>query len=254
MILASLPCSTAAEQLALDEALLDFCEAQPGHPGFMRFWEPALPFVALGYSKAWRKEVYEAFCEARNIPILRRCSGGGTVLQARGCLNYALVLPIHARPELNTINSTNCFIMKEQATAVRQLDPGISAKVEVEGYSDLTLKGDDAESRKFSGNSQRRKRHYLLFHGCFLLSADLDLIQQALRMPEQKPNYRGKRRHLDFLANFPATGEQLRAALVKHWGAVEDSKLDEAALNEITGRMQTLAQEKYGREDWNFRF
>ncbi|MGN6386540.1 MAG: lipoate--protein ligase family protein [Verrucomicrobiota bacterium] len=259
MILASLPCSTPAEHLALDEALLDFGEAHPGHPGFMRFWEPTIPFVALGYSKVLRKEVHEDFCAAKQIPILRRCSGGGTVLQAPGCLNYALVLPIDSRPELGSINSTNCFIMKEQAAALRRIPLAKGMKIEVHGYSDLTLRiADEPQARKFSGNSQRRKRRYLLFHGSFLLNTGLDLIEQALRAPEQQPEYREQRSHHDFLVNLPMDADSVRDALISHWCPdairLEEAGDYEATLNEITARVKTLVQEKYGQEDWNYRF
>src|SRR5688572_6131078 len=84
---------TPAENLACDEALLDLCEA-----GFadevLRFWESPTHFVVVGYGNKVDSEVEVAACRADGIPILRRCTGGGTVLQGPGCLNYSLVLRI----------------------------------------------------------------------------------------------------------------------------------------------------------------
>src|ERR1039458_3609667 len=82
-----------AENLACDEALLDWCESGTGAE-CLRFWESPEPFVVVGYANKVETEVNVAACEARKIPILRRCSGGGTVAQGPGCLNYALILPI----------------------------------------------------------------------------------------------------------------------------------------------------------------
>src|SRR5688572_11268887 len=112
---------TPAEFLATEEALLDFCDDNPNHPhhpGFLWFWESPEHFVVLGYGKHLAAEVNEAECQRRSIPILRRATGGGTVLQGPGCLNYTLVLPIEARAELSSISSTNIYIMQQIHTAL----------------------------------------------------------------------------------------------------------------------------------------
>src|SRR5688500_5771457 len=84
-----------AQLLASEEALLDHCEST-SHPGFLTFWESESHFVVLGYGKQVSVDVFEDVCARREIPILRRASGGGTVLQGPGCLNYSLILPIEA--------------------------------------------------------------------------------------------------------------------------------------------------------------
>src|SRR5215831_6230774 len=78
--------ATPAENLACDEALLDACERN-GSGEVLRFWEPHGYFVVVGYGNSIATEVNLAACEAERIPVLRRCSGGGTVLQGPGCLN-----------------------------------------------------------------------------------------------------------------------------------------------------------------------
>src|SRR5271170_7933280 len=85
--------STPAENLACDEALLDWCEENQGEE-ILRFWQSPETFVVVGYANKIATEVNVVNCEAKDIPILRRCTGGGTVLQGRGCLNYALILQI----------------------------------------------------------------------------------------------------------------------------------------------------------------
>src|SRR5690349_1163395 len=98
--------ATPGENLACDEALLEQCESGDA-PGVLRFWEPAGYFVVVGYANHIRREVNEAACAAEGIPVLRRCSGGGTVLQGPGCLNYSLVLNIEEEPALQSIPSAN---------------------------------------------------------------------------------------------------------------------------------------------------
>src|SRR5438094_9171906 len=81
-----------APNLACDEALIDFCEANAGGEEVLRVWEPTNYFVVLGYSNKISLEVDVEACRARAIPILRRCSGGGAALQGGGCLNHTLVI------------------------------------------------------------------------------------------------------------------------------------------------------------------
>src|SRR5580765_5715457 len=101
---------TPQENLACDEALLDLCEDRGGQ-GILRFWEPTQYFVVVGYANAVNTEVNTAFCREHGIPILRRCTGGGTVLQGPGCLNYSLFLPIESGGPLQSISATNDFIL-----------------------------------------------------------------------------------------------------------------------------------------------
>ena len=108
--------ASPAENLACDEVLLDWCESGEGAE-CLRFWESPEPFVVVGYANKVASEVNVVACEARKIPILRRCSGGGTVVQGRGCLNYSLVLPITKDGPLHSIAVANQFIMRRNRAA-----------------------------------------------------------------------------------------------------------------------------------------
>lgn len=257
---------TPAENLAGDEALLD-CFEEHGGEGVLRFWEPENYFVVVGYGNHVATEVNVAACEAGGIPILRRCSGGGTVLQGPGCLNYSLVLKIEENGPLASITAANRFIMERNREAVesegrRKKEEGRiqkaearsqrpEARVEVRGHTDLTL--DTRHSTldtllKFSGNAQRRRKHFLLFHGTFLLRFDLALIDRFLRMPSKEPDYRLGRSHKDFLTNLDLPAEAVKRSLMDAWGASEPMKVvphDAVAL---------LARDKYVTTAWNFKF
>ena len=231
-----------AELLARDEALLDHCESTD-HPGFLTFWESTTYFVVLGYGKHAEQEVLQEECASLNVPILRRCSGGGTVLQGAGCFNYALVLPLDHAPELDSITGANRFIMEKHRRAMATLT---DAPVRVQGCTDLTW-----NDLKFSGNAQRRKRRSLLFHGSFLLNFDLTLISKTLRLPNQQPDYRQNRPHESFLTNLNIDPAQIENALINAWGAEQTSSSETQRM--ITSRTQDLVISKYSRTDWIFR-
>src|ERR1039457_1692399 len=230
---------TPQENLAGDQALLDWCE-EGSTDEILRFWEPRQHFVVLGYSNRTRTEVNLDSCKMLGIPVLRRCSGGGTVLQGPGCLNYALVLKIHSDLPLGNIAKTNAFIMNRNRNALNSL---LDGKVLIQGHTDLTLQG-----LKFSGNSQRRKRHFLLFHGSFLLKLDLALVEQVLPMPSQQPQYRRRRTHKVFLTNLDLPADDIKEAMKRAWNAGD--ALDELPEN----RVEQLVKEKYATDAWNFKF
>jgi lipoate-protein ligase A len=233
---------TPEENLAADEALLEACESGAIEGEVLRFWKSPEYFVVLGYTgKTWDEVNIEACCRKR-IAILRRTSGGGTVLQGAGCLNYSLVLKIEGS-SVAGITQTNRFVMERNARALSLV---LDEEVTRQGYTDLTL-GD----RKFSGNAQRRRQKYLLFHGTFLLDFDLALLPQVLKPPRQQPQYRAGRDHLDFLVNLQAPAADIKAALSQAWDAREVLTAPSVALQ---ARMEKLIGEKYARDGWNRKF
>jgi lipoate-protein ligase A len=234
-----------AENLAGDEALLDWCEENEGEE-VLRFWESPETFVVVGYANKIAAEVNVAACEAKKIPIFRRCSGGGTVLQGRGCLNYALVLKISENAGLRTITAANQFIMERNREAIEALLP--KSKISVSGHTDLALNSQPSTLNKFSGNSQRRRKNFLLFHGTFLLDFDLALVGQFLRMPSQEPDYRRSRSHDQFLTNLNLPAAEVKDALKKIWNAKKELR------NFPKSEIQKLADEKYSTDEWNLKF
>ncbi len=227
------------ENLACDEALLDLCEE--GWDGeILRFWEPRGHFVVVGYANKTAAEVNLTFCRENGIPVLRRCSGGGTVLQGPGCLNYSLILEITESGPLRGIAGANAFILNRQRAA---LGPLLDAPVEILGHTDLAV-----GSLKFSGNAQRRKRKFLLFHGVFLLQFDILLIGKALRMPSKQPDYRRNRPHTEFLTNLNLPSAVLKSALQKAWSAKTPLP------NIPSEKIGELTRQKYATEEWNLKF
>ena len=234
-----------AENLAGDEALLDWCEENGGEE-VLRFWEAPETFVVVGYANKVAAEVNVESCRARQIPILRRYSGGGTVLQGNGCLNYALILRTTGDGPCRTITSANRFIMERNHAAIENVFKSEignqNPEISVCGHTDLVLAG-----KNFSGNSQRRKKNFLLFHGTFLLNFDLALVGELLRMPSKQPDYRQDRSHDEFVTNLNLPADKVKAAFKKSWNTVDELK--DFPKSEI----QKLAREKYSTEEWNFK-
>ena len=126
---------TPAENIALDEALLDEAEARGPDAEFLRIWESPTPLVVLGRSSRVAEEVDLAACAERGIPILRRSSGGAAIVAGPGCLMYAVVLSYDRRPEARGIHASHGYVLDRLVAALRQHVPAVARA----GTSDLVL-------------------------------------------------------------------------------------------------------------------
>jgi lipoate-protein ligase A len=236
--------SSAAEQLAADEVFLDAAESGAGDE-MLWFWEPQEIFVVAGYANQVATEVDVAACAKKNVPIFRRCSGGGAVVQLPGGLNYGLILRIDEHGPTRNITAANQFVMERNRAAIEDelKIQNSKLKIFVQGHTDLCV-GD----RKFAGNSQRRRKNFLLFHGTLLLNCELERISELLLMPSLQPDYRAQRRHENFVTNLGVPAEKIKAALAAAWGAKEKFK------HPPQEKISRLAREKYSAPEWNLKF
>jgi lipoate---protein ligase len=225
---------TLIENLALDEALL--LDAEAGAGDVLRFWEWPDPAVVLGAGGQRHAEVDVARCRQDGVPIVRRASGGGTVLLGPGCLLYSVVLRMSDRPELADLRASYRTIGDRLTTAFAEVG------AEVDGQSDLVIGG-----RKFSGNAQQRKRSHLLHHGTILHAFDLARIGDYVKHPPKMPEYRRDRSHAEFVTNVPMSVERIKTRLAEAWRATETVAEAPAEL------LAQLIHEKYGRDAWHER-
>ena len=227
---------TAAENLALDEALLEVAEAAGAPTEMLRLWESPQPLVVVGRSSRIDVEVRVDACRASGIPILRRVSGGAAIVAGPGCLMYALVLSYGRRPRLRLLSEAHRYVLGTLAAAPGPLAPG----VECRGTSDLAL-----GEHKFAGNSARLRHDHLLYHGTLLYGFPLELMDRCLAMPPRMPDYRGGRPHGGFVANLPVKVRDDSAAFLAAWEAREPFGDWPAQ------RTAQLVAEKYSRPEWN---
>ncbi|MFO0876314.1 MAG: lipoate--protein ligase family protein [Gemmataceae bacterium] len=223
---------SAAENLALDEALL--LEAEAGRSGeVLRFWEWSTLAVVLGSGGKLGEDVEDNTCTRDGVQVLRRSSGGGTVLLGQGCLCFSLVLALERDPRLSEIRSSYDAILG------RIIDAFALPGLEIAGISDLILDG-----RKFSGNAQQRKRHHILHHGTLLYQFDLSMVPRYLRQPVRQPEYRADRAHADFIRNLERPRAWLVETLRLAWRA--EQPLDTWPAEEVARLVET----KYSLAEW----
>ena len=227
---------TPAENLALDEALLEAAEAGELDGGVLRLWESPRYFTVLGRSSSADVEVNLSACQLDEVPVLRRCSGGGTIVAGPGCLMYALVLSLADHPYLQAIAQAHDYVLDKIA---QQLTTERVTAIHA-GVSDLAIRSSEATHwQKFSGNAMRLKRKYLLYHGTLLYDFDLRRAERWLATPTRTPDYRGERRHEEFITNLDVGRESLIQKLVGGWHA------HETLLSWPTQRVTGIVETKY---------
>ena len=148
---------------------------------------------------------------------------------------FSLVLSYERAAELTQISSSYRYVLGKIKEALGPL----VGEIELAGTSDLASAG-----RKFSGNSQQRKRNFLLHHGTLLYAFNLEQVGGYLKHPARQPDYRRNRGHADFLMNLPLPREAIEQQLRETWQA------NEPCHHWPADRVQQLMKEKYSQESW----
>ncbi|WP_404310543.1 lipoate--protein ligase family protein [Neorhodopirellula lusitana] len=241
---------TPARELARDEAMLQWADSmaeQDDHSQstqLFRVWKFTRPTVVLGRSSKFQDEVNLPYCDSRSIEVLRRCTGGASVVGGPGCLMYSVVIAVPSDGGLRKIDVAHDFVMQRVLAAVQDQLPHAKRL----GICDLTL-----GQRKFSGNSLRVARHHLLYHGTILLSADLEMLARCLDFAPRQPEYRQGRSHHDFVTNIDVQENQLVESLAQQF----ETNSDSAASNELVEKIEEIANalvlSRYNDPAWHTR-
>ncbi len=184
------------EQLLLEETLLhsdtrNWCMISQGSP----------PSIVLGISGKKHELVDCAAAKKRGIPLVKRFSGGGTVVVDEATLFITFI----CQKSFHTFPAFPEPILRWGEEMYKDLLP----------HPEFALRENDfvIGHKKCGGNAQYIKKERWLLHTSFLWdysSAHMDL----LLMPKKTPVYRAGRKHSDFLCRlkdfFPSKEELIQ--------------------------------------------
>ncbi len=229
----SLP--TAAENLALDQALWQQVTAAGWPDAVLRIWESPQVAVVLGRSSRADGEVHLAACRRHGVPVLRRPTGGAAVVLGPGCRVFSLFWSRSAA-HLLPPTEVHRHVLLPLAEELTRVGPPVT----LAGTSDLVCQG-----RKISGTSLRLSRDACWYHGTLLYDMELHWLDQLLKHPPREPEYRRRRPHRDFVACYPLPAEELDRVFRRTWGQVVP--LRHWPLAETV----RLVAQRYGSPRWN---
>ncbi|MCH9611516.1 MAG: hypothetical protein S4CHLAM81_08970 [Chlamydiales bacterium] len=187
------------EQLYIEEALL-----RADDRNILLINRGSPPAIVMGISGKAEELLYT---DRVNIPVIRRFSGGGTVVVDQNTLFVTLI----CNEEDVAIEPFPKPILQWGADFFAKLIPGLKLK-----ENDFVL-GD----LKVGGNAQYIRKGRWLLHTSFLVDYDPKLMAM-LKMPKKRPQYREDRDHLDFLTKLNIDVDQFVHALEQLGEPLED--------------------------------
>ena len=245
----------AAMNMAVDEAMLLSQKKQPNPT--LRFYTWSSPAFSFGYFQDIASEVDVEMCRADGIELVKRMTGGGTVVHGWD-LTYTLILPRHAGEK--SISEAYQCIGQSLVTAFKKL--GIPAECHAASINTsqttqnicLTNPADyDVmyEEKKLAGVSVRRNRNGMMFQG--YISLDMlpaSILARVSRDPEVQQiliekstaiNTEGRSISKDALIE--AISETFNIGITFQSGKLSSAERVQAEI---------LAETKYTTATWNF--
>ncbi len=231
----------AFASLALDEVLLDAVASGRRGP-LVRFWSWTERCLVLGSHQSIANEVDLAAATALGYRVVRRMSGGGTmVCEPGGTLTYSLVLPESFVRGLSFVESFRFLDAWVVSALVRLGVPAAYRPIN----DIVSLPGGG----KIAGAAQARRRGAVLHHTTAAYSTDPAVVPRLIRIGRPRVVERGLRsaeREVTPLSSFTSlalddlVGELMRAA----GGRAVDVMAEELEAAE------SLAASKYATPEW----
>ena len=170
------PPMTAAENMALDETLLEL--RGEGHtPNTIRFLQFSPRSVLVGYHQSVAEEIREDYCRKEGIEINRRTTGGGAIFFDENQLGWEIICD---KSFFNVSIPTNRLF--------KTLCNPVSIALAMFGIEAVFRPRNDIEidGRKISGTGGTDSKKAFLFQGTMLVDFDVNTMLRALRIPVEK--------------------------------------------------------------------
>lgn len=222
--------------LALENALLSFINK----PSLFLYQNSTC--VVIGRAQNPWIEADITFLQQRQIPLLRRQSGGGAVVHDLGNLNFSFISP------RQDFDKTRSISLVQQALF------SLGLNVEIGERQDLLLAG-----KKVSGSAFRETKDNCFHHGTLLIASDLSLLKRSLQAPIRKivsksiPSRRSQVINLN-QALATLTIDQVKTALIHTFAAQQQLNLMTHPPQTIRPSQPQFAVEAtlalYQSEDW----
>ncbi|MYF98936.1 lipoate--protein ligase family protein [Candidatus Poribacteria bacterium] len=241
--------------MAIDEAILIAQKDKP-NPS-LRFYDWETPSFSFGYFQDISKEVDVEVCQKEGIELVKRMTGGGTVVHGWD-LTYSLILPRHSG-EIS-VSETYQSICNSLVKAFVSLDISVycfGSKSHVTQPTQNICLTNPAEhdvmhnDKKIAGVSVRRNRNGIMFQGYISLDMPSDRIlkhvskhsdmQKMLMENASAINIEG--RYVSRKTLIQAITETFDFGIAFNPDNISFSEMDHA---------ERLVDNKYGTEAWNF--
>lgn len=203
------------------------------------------PAVIVGKHQNTIAEINLDFIRKRNIPVVRRLSGGGAVFHDLGNLNFTFI------KTNNKKDISHDF--REFTVPILEVLLKLGVNAQFEGRNDLTIEG-----KKFSGNAMAVHRNRILHHGTLLFSSVMADLSGALKVDPLKFKDKAVKSVKSRVTNIsehltqPLNILEFKDMVMQHVMETNSEAVPYSLSDEDNARIETLAAEKYSSWEWNF--
>ena len=170
------PPMTAAQNMALDETLLE-SKAGGDCPNTIRFLQFSPRTVLVGYHQAVQEEIRTDFCKANRIDINRRITGGGAIFFDENQLGWE----VYCDKAFFDAPLPNTRLFKALCEPVVEALAMLNLQARFRPRNDIEIDG-----RKISGTGGTESDDAFMFQGTMLTDFDVDTMLKALKIPVEK--------------------------------------------------------------------
>ena len=246
--------------MAIDEAML--LTQQVSFQPTLRFYEWLHPAFSFGYFQRISDEVDVSACDAYGIELVRRMTGGGTVIHGWD-VTYTIIVPHGAGMFPKDISGAYCAISDCLINGLQRLGIDVAHQTEKPTAGDapnicLTNPAQYdtlLNGKKIAGVSQRRNQAGVMYQGYIALDLPTsDVLALASRQDGFDQVAAGKSTAINQCRPAPILRKQLEDAVAAGFQETLHAELVEVepSPKEIE-TAESLAQTKYGSAEWNFR-
>ena len=228
--------------MALDEVILD-AVASGRRPPLLRFWGWTEPTLILGSSQAVSNELDLEAVARHGFKIVRRLSGGGTMLAEPGrTITWSVVTPDAPVRDLSLVES----FARLDGWAVETLR-SLGVDASYRPINDIV-----SPAGKIAGAAQARRRGAVLHHVTMAYSMEPSLLTDLIRIGRPAITERGIRSAEKTVSPLDTLLSLSRAEVVGALGATSGARAGRLEPADLAAA-EALAATKYDRQDWIFR-
>lgn len=246
--------------MAIDEAMLLTQKAsfQPT----LRFYDWLHPAFSFGYFQRISAEVDVAACDAHGIQLVRRMTGGGTVIHGWD-VTYTIIVPHGSGLFPKDISAAYCAISDCLINGLRRLGIDVAHQIDkpIAGDAPNICLTNPAQydtllnGKKIAGVSQRRNQTGVMYQGYIALDPPTsDVLTLASRQVSFDRVAAGKSTVINQGRAAPVYRKQLEDAVTVGFEETLGVQFVGVELSpQEIETAESLAQTKYGSAEWNFR-
>ena len=158
-------------------------------------WIPDKSYIVLGASNKAEDALFLENVKLDNISVLKRPSGGQTVMLTPNNLIIAVVFS-----DLNSVKPKDVFNQINMLIINTLEESGIT-NLRLSGISDIAIL-----EKKILGSAIYRSKDTLLYHAVLNLGEPASTFERYLKHPSKEPDYRKGRKHSDFVTSLLESG------------------------------------------------